>query len=71
MRRLHSIARRAFRWLRGQAIVEYALLLALIALVVLAGLTALKEEEANTMGTISNSIGNVMGSPGNPPPGDD
>ncbi len=60
MKRLHNIARRAFRSRRGQALVEYALILVLVAVVIVVGLTALKEEQANTMGSIANSIGNVM-----------
>lgn len=45
---------------KGQALVEYALILALVAMVILASLTTLKEEVGNTIGEVSNTVGNVM-----------
>ena len=56
--------RKAFRSRRAQALVEYALILVLVAMIALVGLTRMKEAEANTLGTINNSIGNVMGDAG-------
>jgi pilus assembly protein Flp/PilA len=42
----------------GQSLVEYALILALVAIVVIAALTTLGEEVGNRMNTISNELGN-------------
>ncbi len=56
--------RKAFRSRRAQALVEYALILVLVAMIALVGLTRMKEAEANTLGTINNSIGSVMGNAG-------
>ena len=55
--------RKALKSRRAQALVEYALILVLVSMIALVGLTSMKEAEANTLGTINNSIANVMGEP--------
>ncbi len=44
---------------KGQSLVEYALILALVAIVVIAALTALGGEAANKMEQVSGTIGNA------------
>ncbi len=44
---------------KGQSLVEYALILALVAIVVIAALTALGGEAANKMTQVSDTIGNA------------
>lgn len=41
----------------GQSLVEYALILALVAIVVIAALTTLGGEVGNQMGEVSNTLG--------------
>ena len=41
---------------KGQSLVEYALILALVAIVVIAALTALGGKTTNTMTTVSNAL---------------
>jgi len=43
----------------GQSLVEYALILALVAIVVITALTALGGEASNTMGNVANKIGST------------
>jgi len=43
---------------KGQSLVEYALILALVAIVVIAALTALGGQASNTMTNVANTIGN-------------
>ncbi len=64
MKPLLHRCRKALRSRRAQALVEYALILVLVSMIALVGLTRMKEAEANTLGTINNSIGNVMGNAG-------
>jgi pilus assembly protein Flp/PilA len=49
----------AFRSRRGQSLVEYALILALVAIVVIVALTALGGHTRDAMSNVSNTIGNV------------
>lgn len=42
---------------KGQSLVEYALILALVAIVVITALTALGGEASNTMQNVSDTIG--------------
>lgn len=42
---------------RGQSLVEYALILALVAIVVITALTALGGEASNTMNNVADTIG--------------
>ena len=44
---------------KGQSLVEYALILALVAIVVITALTALGGGAKNAMENVSNAIGNV------------
>jgi len=44
---------------KGQSLVEYALILALVAIVVIAALTALGGEASNKMTQVSETIGNA------------
>jgi len=44
---------------KGQSLVEYALILALVALVVIVALTALGSHTSNAMGNVSNTLGNA------------
>ncbi len=44
---------------KGQSLVEYALILALVAIVVIVALTALGEHSSNAMGNVANTIGNT------------
>jgi pilus assembly protein Flp/PilA len=49
-------------WLRskkGQSLVEYALILALVAIVVIVALTALGGQTKNAMENVSNTLGNA------------
>jgi pilus assembly protein Flp/PilA len=49
-------------WLRskkGQSLVEYALILALVAIVVIVALTALGGETQNAMQNVANTLGNA------------
>ena len=51
--------RKLWRTLRnksGQSLVEYALILALVAIVVIAALTALGAKAGNTMNSVSGSM---------------
>jgi pilus assembly protein Flp/PilA len=41
---------------KGQSLVEYALILALVAIVVIAALTTLGNTTTNTLDTVTNSI---------------
>lgn len=43
----------------GQSLVEYALILALVAIVVIAALTTLGGEASNQMSEVANTIGNA------------
>ena len=51
------------RWMKlkeekdGQSLVEYALILALVAIVVITALTALGGEASNTMNNVADTIG--------------
>jgi len=47
---------RKMRQRKGQSLVEYALILALIAIVVITALTALGGKARNTMQNVSNSM---------------
>ncbi|MFO7957283.1 MAG: Flp family type IVb pilin [Candidatus Brocadiia bacterium] len=47
----------ALRSEKGQSLVEYALILALVAIVVITALSALGGEAQNTMQEVSNEIG--------------
>ncbi|MCK4283609.1 MAG: Flp family type IVb pilin [Candidatus Brocadiae bacterium] len=44
---------------KGQSLVEYALILALVAIVVIAALTALGGEASNKMTEVSNTLQNA------------
>jgi Flp pilus assembly pilin Flp len=44
---------------KGQTLVEYALILALVVLVVMVALTTLKGEVGHTMGNVANGISNA------------
>jgi len=51
--------RRLWRRLKeksGQSLVEYALILALVAIVVITALTALGGKASNTMGNVANAL---------------
>ncbi len=41
---------------KGQSLVEYALILALVAIVVITALTALGGKASNTMNSVANSL---------------
>ncbi len=43
----------------GQSLVEYALILALVAIVVIAALTTLGSEVSNKMNSVSGALGNA------------
>lgn len=43
----------------GQGLVEYALILVLIAIVVIAALTIVGDKSKNTFETIGNKLGNI------------
>ena len=47
---------KSMRTRKGQSLVEYALILALVAIVVIAALTALGGKTTNTMQTVSNTL---------------
>ncbi len=49
----------ALRSKKGQSLVEYALILALVAIVVIAALTALGGEATNKMTQVANTLGNA------------
>jgi pilus assembly protein Flp/PilA len=49
----------AWKSRRGQSLVEYALILALVAIVVITALTTLGGHASNTMNNVSASIGAV------------
>ncbi len=49
----------ALRSEKGQSLVEYALILALVAIVVITALTALGGEAENAMNEVATEIGNV------------
>jgi pilus assembly protein Flp/PilA len=49
----------ALRSEKGQTLVEYALILALVAVVVLVALTTLKTQVGCTMGNVANGISNA------------
>jgi len=50
---------RKLRGKEGQSLVEYALILALVAIVVIAALTTLGEEVSNKMNDVSGTLGNT------------
>jgi len=50
---------RKFREKKGQSLVEYALILALVAIVVIAALTTLGRSASNKMGEVSNTMESV------------
>lgn len=56
MRRLWEKLKR-LREKKGQSLVEYALILALVAIVVITALTALGGEASNTMNNVADTIG--------------
>ncbi len=49
----------ALRSKKGQSLVEYALILALVAIVVIVALTALGDHTSNAMSNVANTIGNT------------
>ena len=57
--RLLTKLRMALRSKQGQSLVEYALILALVAIVVIVALTALGGHASNSMGNVANTIGNA------------
>ena len=59
MSRLWAWVRAACRGRRGQSLVEYALILALVAIVVVAALTALGGQSRNAMNNVATSIGST------------
>ena len=61
-KRICTGARNVFRNEKGQGLVEYALILVLIAVVVIAALTVLGQKTSSTF----SSIGSTIGSPGGP-----
>lgn len=51
--------KRLWRWMKeraGQSLVEYALILALVAIVVITALTALGGKAGNVMGNVANEL---------------
>jgi len=44
---------------KGQSLVEYALILALVAIVVIVALTALGQHTSNAMSNVSNTLANA------------
>jgi len=44
---------------KGQSLVEYALILALVAIVVIAALSTLGQEASNKMSEVANTLGSV------------
>ena len=59
MKRLLLRTGAACQHLRGQSLVEYALILALVAIVLMVALTTLGGHAENAIGNISNEIGNA------------
>ena len=49
----------ALRTRKGQSLVEYALILALVAIVVITALTALGGHTENAMSNVANTLGNA------------
>jgi pilus assembly protein Flp/PilA len=49
----------ALRSKKGQSLVEYALILALVAIVVIVALTALGGQTQNAMQNVANTLGNA------------
>jgi len=49
----------AVRSKRGQSLVEYALILALVAIVVIVALTALGSHTQNAMSNVANTLANA------------
>jgi len=49
----------AVRSKKGQSLVEYALILALVAIVVIVALTALGQHTSNAMSNVSNTLANA------------
>jgi pilus assembly protein Flp/PilA len=49
---------KALRSRKGQSLVEYALILALVAIVVIVALTALGDHTTNAMGNVANTLSN-------------
>ena len=49
----------ALRSKKGQSLVEYALILALVSIVVIVALTALGGHTENAMGNVANVLGNA------------
>ncbi|KPK65222.1 MAG: hypothetical protein AMK73_03585 [Planctomycetes bacterium SM23_32] len=59
MKRLVLRAWMALRSNKGQSLVEYALILALVAIVVITALTALGGHTENAMSNVANTLGNA------------
>ncbi len=60
---MHSLIHRmwlALRSEKGQSLVEYALLLALVAIVVISALTALGGHAANAMNEVAGEMGSAV-----------
>ncbi len=52
----------AMRSKKGQSLVEYALILALVAIVVITALTTLGGHASNAMNSVATDLGNATGS---------
>jgi pilus assembly protein Flp/PilA len=50
----------AMRSKKGQSLVEYALILALVAIVVITALTTLGGHASNAMGSVATDLGNAV-----------
>ena len=59
MSRLMSKVWLALRSKKGQSLVEYALILALVAIVVIVALTALGGQTESAMGNVANTLSNA------------
>lgn len=59
MERFFARAWRALRSRKGQSLVEYALILALVAIVVITALTALGGHTEDAISNVGNVIGNA------------
>lgn len=59
MKRLMQRVWQAVRSKRGQSLVEYALILALVAIVVIVALTALGSHTQNAMSNVANTLANA------------
>jgi len=62
-----TIARRVARTERGASMVEYALLLALIAVVCIAAVTLLGQQASDKFGDVSDSVGGAGSTPTSAP----